>query len=107
MPEKTLQEAFGAEAVQTATTITFSKPNLGLSAATCTADQVMAALAIKARQTLTQEFYNTEIAQNVYITDGFSSLPTRGDSNTPYRVDQIVINLAQPDTQSTLNPNNY
>jgi hypothetical protein len=107
MSEKTLQEAFGAEAVQTATTITFSKSNLGLSAVVCTADQVLAALAIKARQTLTQELYNTDITQNVYVTDGFSSLPTRGDSNIPYRLDQIVVNLAQPDTQTTLNPNNY
>ena len=107
MPEKTLQEAFGAEAVQTATTITFSKTNLGLSAAVCTADQVLAALAIKARPVLTQEFYSTEIAQNVYLSSGFSSLTTRGDSNTPYRIDQLVINLAQPDTGSTLNPNNY
>jgi len=107
MPEKTLQEAFGAEAVQTATTVTFSKSNLGLSATTCTADQVLAALAIKARTILTQEVYNAEITQNVYLSSGFSSLTTRGDSNTPYRVDQLVINLAQPDTQSTLNPNNY
>ena len=107
MAEKTLQEAFGVGAAQTATTITFSKSDLGLSAVQATADQVLAAVVIKARQTLTQGLYNDEIAQNVFITNGFSSLPTRGDENTPYRIDQIVVNLAQPDTQSTLNPNNY
>jgi hypothetical protein len=103
--EKTLQEALGSSATQDATTITLNKSDLGLTATTCTADQVIAAIAIKAKAVLTQTAFDAEAEQRVYLTDGFSSFITKNESS--FVVRQITLNLAEPDTGATLNPNNY
>ncbi|AFZ56917.1 hypothetical protein H6G54_12060 [Anabaena cylindrica FACHB-243] len=105
MAELTVQSALGTGTTQDATTITFLKSDLGLTSATCTADQVIAALVIKAKATMTQTVFDAEIDQNIYVSDGFSSFTTRGE--TPYEVRQIVVNLAKEDEGATLNPNNY
>ncbi len=105
MPEKTLQETFGSSTTQNTTTITLNKTDLGLTSATCTADQVVAAIVIKAKSVLTQSVFDAEPNQNIYLSDGFSSFTTR--NNTAYRVDQITINLAKIDSGSTLTPDDY
>jgi hypothetical protein len=105
MAEKTLQEALGTNAAQDATTITLNKPDLGLTGTTCTADQVVAAIAIKAKPVLTQAAFDSEVEQRVYLTDGFSSFVTKNEAS--FVVRQVTINLAEPDTGATLNPNNY
>jgi hypothetical protein len=104
MAEKTLTEALGTNAVQDATTITLSKADLGLTGATNTADQVITAIAIKAKPSLTQAKFDSEANQNVYITDGFASYTTKNNEN--YSVKQIVINMAKLDN-STPNPMDY
>lgn len=104
MPEKTLQD-LSASATQTGTTITLNKADLGLTATTCTLDQIIAAIAIRAKTVLTQTFFDSEPLQNVYCSDGFSSFTNR--NSTAYEVRQIIINLAKEDTGATLNPNNY
>ena len=103
MAEKSLTD-LGANCSQTTTDITLNKADLGLTGAICTLDQIIAAIAIKAKTVLTQEVFNNEPNQNVYLSDGFSSFTTKGE--TSYQVKQITINLAKLD-DTTLNPNDY
>ncbi|MEA5619511.1 hypothetical protein VB711_16930 [Cronbergia sp. UHCC 0137] len=105
MAELTLAEGLGENATQTATDIILKKADLGITATTATSDQVLAAIAIKAKATHTETQFNTEADQNIYVSDGFKSFITKNDES--YILDQITINLAKPDTGATLNPNDY
>lgn len=109
MPEPTLQQVFGTNATQTSTTITITKADLtGLTpSGTNTAESLLAALLLKAKTTLNQTDFGTNTDQSIYISDGFSSFTTRGTNNDAYRVDQLTVNLAKPDTGSTLDPDEY
>lgn len=72
-----------------------------------TAEALFTAIILMAKQYLTLDNYNANIDQNIYIEDGFASLTTRGENNTSYRVNQIIINFAKPDAGSTIDPDDY
>lgn len=109
MAEPTLQEVFGAGALQTATTLTILKSDLtGLTAsATNRADALFAAILFKGQMSMTKALFDADTDKSIYIASGFSSFITRGTTNTSYRVDQITINLAKIDSGATLSPNDY
>ena len=109
MAEPTLVQVFGASAIQTSTTLTITKADLtGLTASeTNTAESLLAAILLKARSYLTQTNFDNDTDQSIYITNGFSSFARRGTNNDAYRVDQLTINLAKPDANSTLDPDSY
>ena len=103
--EKTLQQALGSSATQDADSITLDKTDLNLTDAVCTADQVIAAIMIKASPSLTQANFTDEEEQRTYITDGFASTVSKFD--TLYVVKQKILNLAKPEQIQELNPNDY
>ncbi len=107
MPEPTLQQIFGSNATQDATTITLNKSDLGITASSATGEAILAGVILKAEAYLTQANFDANTDQSIYISDGFSSFTTRGTNNTSYRVDQRTINLAKIDSGATLDPNNY
>ena len=107
MAEPTLQQIFGANATQDATTITISKADLfGLTAsASNTGESILVSINLTARNYLTEANYVSNIDQSIYIEDGLSSFTTRED--TAYRQDQITFNLAKIDTSNAINPDDY
>lgn len=109
MAEPTLAEVFGNGASQTATNLVISKADLtGLTAsASNTAESLLMAIVLKVAAFLTQANYDANTDQSIYVGSGFSSFTTRGANNSPYRVDQLTISAAKPDTGSTLDPDDY
>ncbi|BAY21693.1 hypothetical protein NIES2100_14500 [Calothrix sp. NIES-2100] len=109
MAEPTLVQIFGASATQDSTTLTITKSSLtGLTASgSNSAESLLVAILLKAQAYLTQTNFDANTDQSIYISSGFSSFTTRGTNNDPYRVDQLTINLAKPDTGSTLDPDDY
>lgn len=107
MAEPTLTQVFGSGATQDATTLTILKSDLtGLTASgSNTAESLLAAINLKAQSYLSQTNFDGNTDQSIYISNGFSSFTTRG--NDAYRVDQLTINLAKPDTGATLDPDSY
>lgn len=107
MAEPTLQQLFGTNAIQDATTITITKADLiGLTAAANnTAESIYVSLNLTAKNYLTEANFDSNIDQSIYIEDGLSSFITRND--TAYRSDQMTINLTKVDTSSTINPDDY
>ncbi len=107
MPKHTLQELFGANAAQTATTITIAKADLPTLTASAnnTGSQILTAIAIKAKDVATQAVYDADTDKSIYVGSGFDSLSTRG--NTASRTTQIVINMTKPDTAATLDADDY
>ncbi|NET70565.1 MAG: hypothetical protein F6K62_06155 [Sphaerospermopsis sp. SIO1G2] len=95
-------------ASQTSLSITIPKSDLGLTLATNDADHFVAAVAIKAKEYMTQEQYDNNFEQRVYCTDGFSQFPVKNDGTNDIQFisRQIVINLVEPD-EPTFNPENY
>ncbi|MCC5619254.1 hypothetical protein LC605_30120 [Nostoc sp. CHAB 5836] len=109
MPEPTLQQVFGANATQTATTITITKADLpGLTpSSTNRAESLLTAILLKAQDGLPQSTFDTNIDQSIYIVSGFPGFAFRGANNDSYRVDQLTVNLAKPDTSATIDPDDY
>lgn len=109
MAEPTLQSVFGANAVQTATTITISKADLPTLTASAnnTAESLIVALSLKWQTGLTETNFNSNIDQSVYVGTGYPNFAFRGTNNTQYRVDQLTINLAKLDTGSVIDPDDY
>lgn len=109
MSEPTLSSVFGNGASQTSTTLTISKADLpGLTAtANNTAESLLVALLLKAKEGLSQENFDQNIDQSIYISLGYPSFTFRGPNNDSYRVDQITINLSKPDTSGTIDPDDY
>lgn len=109
MPKHTLTEVFGANATQTAESITIQKADLTTLTANANNDgsTILSAILIKAQAIMSQTAYDADSDKSIYLADGFSSFTTRGANNDPYRVDQIVVNLAKPDTGSTLDADDY
>lgn len=109
MPEPTLQDVFGGSATQTATTLTIAKANLatvGLTASdNNTAESLMVAILLLAKQSLTPETLASNPDQSISIEDGFESLVTR--NNQTYRQKTYSINLQKVDTASTIDPDDY
>lgn len=109
MAEPTLTQVFGAGATQDSTTLTILKSDLtGLTASgSNTAESLLAAINLKAQSYLSQTNFDSNTDQSIYISNGFSSFTTRGTNNDAYRVDQLTMNLAKIDSNSTLDPDSY
>lgn len=109
MPEPSLAAVFGAGASQTATTITILKADLpGLTAsANNTPESLLAGILLKAQAGLPKTGFDADINQSIYIDIGYPTFTFRGTNNDSYRVDQLTVNLAKPDTASTIDPDNY
>jgi hypothetical protein len=109
MSEPTLQQIFGANATQDATTITITKADLpGLTASsTNRAESLLTAILLKAQNGLPQSTFDTNIDQSIYVASGFPGFAFRGTNNDSYRVDQLTINLAKADTSGTIDPDDY
>ncbi|MEM8603779.1 MAG: hypothetical protein AAGF24_08085 [Cyanobacteria bacterium P01_H01_bin.121] len=111
MAEPTLQQVFGPGATQDATTLTIHKTDfaaLGLKPeASNTAESLLVAILLKAQERLTNDAFNGDLNQSVYVDRGFSSFINRGENNTSYRSDQLTVTLAKVDSQTTLNPADY
>jgi hypothetical protein len=107
MAEPTLQEIFGANASQTSTTITIAKADLpGLTAtADNRAEQLLTAINLKAKATLTQANFDANPDQSIVISQGFPSISYRGTD--PFRQDTLEIKLNKPDTSATIDPDDY
>jgi hypothetical protein len=85
MAEPTITAVFGAGASQTATTITITKSDLvstGLTAsASNTAESLLAAIVLKAKEALTQTAFTTNIDQSITVEPGFNSIVQRAGTN--------------------------
>lgn len=116
MSEPTISQVFGTGA--TRLTSGAAAPSAGLfipdsaltaaglaSPTTGKAEGHLAAILLGAKTTLTSTAYDADTDRSIYLSDGFSSFSTRG--TTAYRVDQIVVNLAKPDSGATLDPDDY
>ncbi|MBE9213712.1 hypothetical protein IQ247_13730 [Plectonema cf. radiosum LEGE 06105] len=109
MAEPTLQDVFGANAIQDEFTLTITKADLtGLTAtANNTAESLLVGLLLKARSYLNQTNFDTNIDQSVLIESGLSSFLSRGVDNTTYRTDSMTVSLAKVDTAGILSPDDY
>lgn len=109
MAEPTLQDIFGAGATQDATTITLVKANFTSLTASANnrAESILAAIMLKALAALPQSTFDTNLDQSIYVALGFPGFAFRGANNDSYRVDQITVNLAKPDTASVIDPDDY
>jgi hypothetical protein len=111
MAEPTITEVFGAGATQTASTITIQKAALevtGLTpSASNTAESLLVAIVLQAQTALPQAGIDTNIDQSLFVEKGFSSFIARGANNDEWRVDQLVLNMAKPDSGSVIDPDDY
>jgi hypothetical protein len=109
MSEPTLQQVLGANATQDANTITIYKSDLtGLTPqAENTAESIVVGMLLKILQTLSQDNFDANIDQSIYLSLGFPNFTFRGTNQDSYRVDVININLAKPDTAGTIDPDDY
>lgn len=110
MAEPTLQQVFGTNATQTATTLTVSKADLtGLTAsATNSAESLFVAILLKAKSYLTETNYEANTDQSITIvTPDFNaqSLVTRGTQQ--YRQYTENINLFKIDASGALDPDDF
>ena len=113
MAEPTLTEVLGPNSTQTATTITIEKADLvsvGLTAsASNTAESILAAIILKAQQTLTAAGFESNPDQSLTVESGFDTVIPRTDStgNTSnYRQHQLTLNFYKPDSES-ITPDSY
>lgn len=109
MAEPTLQEIFGSNATQDINTITISKSDLTglIASANNTGESLLVAILLKAKVNSSQTNFDSNIDQSIYIDNGFSSFTSRGTNNDSYRTDQLTLTLAKPDTNATIDPNDY
>ena len=109
MAEPTLQEIFGDNVTQDVNTITIVKSDLPAltASATNTGESLLVAINLKALENLTQTNFDENLDQSVYIEAGLSSFVNRGTDNASYRTDQLSVNLAKLETDSTIDPDNY
>lgn len=110
MAEPTLQQLFGANATQNATTLTISKADLiGLTAsANNSAESLYVAILLKAKQHLTVANYEANIDQSITITTpDFNAQTLITRNNQQYRQFTESVNLYKVDSSSAINPNDY
>lgn len=107
MAEPTLISVFGANAVQTATTLTITKADLtGLTAsANNTGESLLAAIVITAQTNLTTANRDTNPDQNIAIEQGYDQIAYRG--TTAYYQATRTLTLQKINTTPALNPNDY
>lgn len=108
MPEPTLTQVFGANATQTATTLTLSKADFpGLNpTATNTAESLVVAILLKNKAYLnaTNQEANPDIQVTIEESD-FQSFILR--NNRSYRQRTLSVNLEQLDTVGAIDPDSY
>lgn len=108
MAEPTLLQVFGANASQTATTLTITKADLiGLTARVDnTAESLLAAINLKAKAYLnpTNQETNPDIQITIEESD-FQSFVLRNSRS--YRQRTLSINLEQLDTVGAIDPDSY
>lgn len=111
MAEPTLQELFGIGATQDIDSFSIQKADLaaiGLIAdANNTGESLLIAALLKVKEYLNQANYEQNLDQNVLIETGLPSFLNRGPDSASYRTDQLLITLSKPDTNETINPNDY
>ena len=110
MAEPTLQQVFGANAVQDATTLTISKADLtGLTAsASNRAEALFVAILLKAKSYLTETNYDSNTDQSITIVTpdyNAQSLVTRGTQQ--YRQYTENINLFKIDNTGAIDPDDF
>ncbi|QKQ76347.1 hypothetical protein [Nostoc sp. TCL240-02] len=110
MAEPTLQQVFGANAVQDDTTITITKSDLvsvGLTASsTNRAEALFAAILLKAKTSLTSDNQTSNADQSITIANGFVPSYTVRDA-IQYRQDDITVSLQKPAGSLALDPDDY
>ncbi len=110
MAEPTLQEVFGTNASQTATTLTITKADLtsvGLTAsANNTAESLIVAILLKAKEYLsdTNQATNNDIQVTVEQS-AFPQIISRNSQN--YRQITFNVDLQTVDTSFNIDPDNY
>jgi hypothetical protein len=107
MAEPTLSQVFGAGATQTASSISISKADLatvGLTAsATNTAESLLAAIVLLAKNALTDTNFEANLDQSITILPGFNSIVQRPDGSggfLEYRQFQWQFNAHKLDNTS-------
>lgn len=113
MAEPTLGAIFGPNATQDGSIITISKSDLatvGLTAAAeNTAESLLAAIFLLARDTLTQDSFDANQDQSIVIAPGFDSIVQRDDGTgtlISFRQNQFNLNLHKPDS-TAIDPDDY
>ncbi|MEH1786364.1 MAG: hypothetical protein V7L23_12455 [Nostoc sp.] len=109
MAASTLQQVFGANATQTATTVTITKADLASTgftpATTNTADSILAALIAFAETNIPDSAVTGgNTAQTIGIADGYQQITTIGTSQ--FLILPKTLNFYSP-FSGTFNPNNY
>lgn len=109
MAEPTFQSIFGTNASQDLSSITIAKADLpGLTAdANNTGESLVVAILLKVKLGLSQENFDTNLDQSIYVDNGFPNFAFRGPDNSQYRVDQLTVNFAKLDTSSAIDPDDY
>jgi hypothetical protein len=109
MSEPTLQDIFGSGATQDANQIIILKVDLPrlTPQAVNKAESLLTGILLKARDSLPRTSFDTNVDQSIYIETGYPQFAFRGSNNDSYRVDQLTINLAKPDTSATIDPDDY
>jgi len=110
MAEPTLQEIFGAGAIQDATTITILKADLPMTAAAINrAEQTFAAICKKASLFLTPTAFGINGDQSINIAPGFDSLAYRtiGTVQETLLQTQLTINFAKIQATAGVTPDDY
>lgn len=111
MAEPTLQQVFGANALQTATELVIAKSDLaalGLTpSATNTAESLMVGILLLAGQYLKEENQDTT-NPDIQVTITQSATPSIiSRNNATYRQVTFDVNLQIVDTTSAIDPDNY
>lgn len=111
MAEKTLQDYFGANATQTATTITIYKSDLAnedlTPLAENTGDQIAVAVVRMMKNGATETGFNANIDQSTIVSKGLSRITYRGTNNTPYTQTPYEISFSKPMGDDDVNPMDY
>jgi hypothetical protein len=109
MAEPSLTAVFGSGATQTADEIVISKADLVVVGLTPSAnnspESLLTAILKKAEITLTTANYDLNPDQSITIEEGFPDLPQR--NGTTWRRNQKTISFYKPDTQATIDPDDY
>lgn len=107
MAEPTFQEIFGANASQTAATITLQKADFPTltAAANNRGEQCFVAVLLQAKSVLTTVNQDANPEQSITIEDSFESITTRGSQQ--YRQKTISVNLSKADVAAGVDPDDY
>ncbi|MHC5763076.1 hypothetical protein [Nostoc sp.] len=108
MAELTLQQVFGANATQDATTLTIHKADLpNITSPSNTAESLLTGILLQGQTQLTKTNFDGNLDESIYVESGFPGFVFRGTNNDSYRVDSLTVSLAKLDTVGTINPDDY